>query len=53
MNLVNCGISFVVGGMNFVDDELNCMNFGRNFVLRQTQVVKNFDMKNLEVRLDN
>jgi len=39
--------------MCFVVGEMNCMDFGENFVLRHSQVMKNFQVRNWEVRLDN
>jgi len=46
-------MNFVGNQMFFVVGEMNHMDFGKNFVLKHIQVMKIFQMKNWEVRLDN
>ena len=60
MNLVSCGMNFMnvemsllCSEMNLVVGEMSCMDLGENFVLRQNQVMKSFQVKNWEVRLGN
>ena len=38
--------------MSCVIDGMTCMDFGGNFVLRHNQVMKNFQMRNWDVRVD-
>ena len=39
--------------MSSVIDGMTCMDFGGNFVLRHSQVIKNFQMRNWDVRVNN
>ena len=38
--------------MSCVIDGMTCMDFGGNFVLRHNQVMKSFQMRNWDVRVD-
>ena len=53
MSFVSCEMNFVVGGITFVVGGMICMDLGGNFVLRHNQVMKNFQMRNWKVRVDN